>query len=402
MNVKLIGNNSQMNTDMKKIILLLSALLALAACKHTEAPGYIVQVSLGGWHSPDYSADQIVARIDSVSRMIPVQKVIIGWSIDEDIYQVVGAFLHNKGIQMLLWLPVFAETEEMCESEPAVDLWGRIPANYDLAAGEGFRFNCPSSPENAAHVVGIYDKYFADCGFDGVFLDRIRTQSFVSGVGGVLNCGCPLCREKFAAEGVDLEEVKASWEALEDAFFNVSGYRPVGGFSFYNTLTAKYFEAKGHIVSEAVGAIADSLRARGLEIGMDLYAPFMAPFVGQDYEILAQHADFIKPMLYRQTFAPAGMGFEYDLLKAAVPSATGYPYFEMNAEFLDSQLDAMAPYPCAKYPGIEINYREGVVPTSPEYVTESLEHVMAHHFDGAVLSWNIMETPDAHIAVLGK
>lgn len=38
MNVKLIGNNSQMNTDMKKIILLLSALLALAACKHMEAP----------------------------------------------------------------------------------------------------------------------------------------------------------------------------------------------------------------------------------------------------------------------------------------------------------------------------------------------------------------------------
>ena len=107
-------------------------------------------------------------------------------------------------------------------------------------------------------------------------------------------------------------------------------------------------------------------------------------------------------MLYRQTFAPAGMGFEYDLLKAAVPSATGYPSFEMNAEFLDSQLDAMVPYTCAKYPGIEINYRAGVVPTSPEYVTESLQHVMAHHFDGAVLSWNIMEAPDAHIAVLGK
>ena len=390
---------------MKKILLLL-ALLPLLACqsKRTEAPapGYIVQVSLGGWHAPDYTAEQIIARIDSVAQMIPVRKVIIGWSLDSSIYKEVGAFLHGKGIQMLLWLPVFAETEEVCDNQPAVDLWGRIPANYDLAAGEGFRFNCPSSPENAVNVVGIYDTYFADCGFDGVFLDRIRTQSFVSGVGGVLNCGCPLCQEKFAAEGVDLEEVKASWEALGDAFFNVTGHDPVGSFSFENPLTAKYFEVKGHIVSSGVAAVADSLRARGLEIGMDLYAPFMAPFVGQDYAILAQHADFIKPMLYRQTFAPAGMGFEYDLLKAAVPSATGYPSFEMTAEFLDSQLDAMAPYPCAKYPGIEINYREGVVPTSPEYVTESLQHVMAHHFDGAVLSWNIMEAPDAHIAVLGK
>lgn len=387
---------------MKKFILLLT-LVILASCgKRTETPGYIVQVSLGGWHSPDYSASQIIARIDSVSRMIPVRKVIIGWSVDTSIYKEVGAFLHGKGIQMLLWLPVFAETEEVCENTPAVDLWGRVPANYDLAAGEGFRFNCPSSPENAAGVVGIYDKYFADCGFDGVFLDRIRTQSFVSGVGGVLNCGCPLCREKFAEEGVDLEGVKAEFEAIGDAFFNVSEYTPEEGFTFENELAADYFRAKGHIVSGAVGAIADSLSARGLEIGMDLYAPFMAPFVGQDYAILSQHADFIKPMLYRQTFAPAGMGFEYDLLRAAVPSATGYPEFEMDAAFLDSQLDAIAPYPCGKYPGIEINYREGVVLTSPEYVTESLQHVMAHHFDGAVLSWNIMEAPDAHIDVLGK
>ena len=387
---------------MKKFILLLT-LVILASCgKRTEAPGYIVQVSLGGWHTPDYTAEQIIARIDSVAQMIPVQKVIIGWSLDTSIYQEVGAFLHGKGIRMLLWLPVFAETEEVCDNTPAVDLWGRIPANYDLTAGEGFRFNCPSSTENAAGVVGIYDKYFADCGFDGVFLDRIRTQSFVSGVGGVLNCGCPLCREKFAAEGVDLEEVRAEFEAVGDAFFNVTSFDPAVGPVFANPLAASYFCAKGHIVSSGVASVADSLRSRGLEIGMDLYAPFMAPFVGQDYAILSQHADFIKPMLYRQTFAPAGMGFEYDLLKAAVPSATGYPSFEMSAEFLDSQLDAMAPYPCAKYPGIEINYRSEVVPTSPEYVTESLQHVMAHHFDGAVLSWNIMEAPDAHITVLGK
>ena len=52
---------------------------------------------------------------------------------------------------------------------------------------------------------------------------------------------------------------------------------------------------------------------------------------------------------------------------------------------------------CGKYPGIEINYREGIAPTSPEYVRESLEAVMRHGFDGAVLSWNIMEAPDAHI-----
>ena len=390
---------------MNKVVLFFVGLMALMGCqqqqKQQEA-GYIVQVSLGGWHSPDYSAEQIIGRIDTVSQLIPVQKVIIGWSQDKDIYRRLGEYLHDKGIRMLLWLPVFAETEEVCENSPAVDLWGQVPSNYDLAAGEGFRFNCPSDPKNAANVVGLYDQLFSDCGFDGVFLDRIRTQSFVSGVSGVLGCGCPLCVERFAAEGVDIEAVKAEFEAKGDAFFSVSSYEPTAGFCFENPVAAAYFKAKGHVVSASVAAIADSLRSRGLEVGMDLYAPFMASFVGQDYAILADHADFIKPMLYRQTFAPAGMGFEYDLLRKAVPDAKGYPDLKMDVEFLHSQLKAMEPYACGKYPGIEINYRPVVAPTSPEYISESLKAVLSHGFDGAVLSWNIMQAPLSHLEPLNQ
>ena len=384
---------------MKRLVFLAALLLAFACGKEKETD-YIVQVSLGGWNSPDYTAEQIISRLDTVSQLIPVGKVIIGWSLDKEIYRQVGSFLHGKGIQMLLWLPVFAETEEMCENKPAVDLWGRIPANYDLTAGEGFRFNCPSDPENAANVVALYDKYFSDCGFDGVFLDRIRTQSFVSGVGGVLNCGCPACTERFAAEGVDLAAVREAYEQKGDDFLSVTGYSPETGFVFADPLAADFFRAKGHIVSGAVAAIADNFRKRGLVVGMDLFAPFMAPFVGQDYAILSQHADFIKPMLYRMTFAPAGMGFEYDLLRKAAPGATGYPDFKMDVAFLNSQLQAMEACPCAKYPGIEINYRADIAPTSPAYVTESLDAVREKGFDGLVLSWNIMEAPDAHFACL--
>lgn len=390
---------------MRKLFFVLLGLVALAACNTQPEPakaGYVVQVSLGGWHSPDYTAEQIIGRIDTVAALIPVEKVIIGWSVEPELYKTVGEHLHAKGIDMLLWLPVFAETEEVCDNVPAVDLEGNIPANYDLAAGEGFRFNCPSNPQNAANVVAVYDSLFRDCGFDGVFLDRIRTQSFVSGVSGVLSCGCPICAERFAAEGIDLDEVREAWDVAGDAFFSVKGYAPATGFKFENPVAERFFRAKGHIVSGAVAAVADSLRSRGLSVGMDLYAPFMAPFVGQDYDILSRHADFIKPMLYRQTFAPAGMGFEYDLLKKAVPEAEGYPEFAMDVAFLDSQLEAMEPYPCAKYPGLEINYREGIVPTSPAYVTESLDAILRHGFEGAVLSWNIMEAPEAHVACLGK
>ena len=385
---------------MKKIALLIIGLMTLLACQKQQEAGYIVQVSLGGWHSSDYTAEQIIGRIDTVSQQIPVEKVIIGWSDNKEIYRQVGEYLHEKNIRMLLWLPVFAETEEMCQNTPAVDLWGKVPANYDLAAGESFRFNCPSDPQNIANVIAIYDQHFSDCGFDGVFLDRIRTQSFVSGVNGVLSCGCPLCVERFAKESVDIQQVKAEYEAKGDSFFSVRGYSTADGFCFDNPIAANFFKAKGHVVSNSVAAIADSLRQRGLEVGMDLYAPFMAPFVGQDYSILAAHADFIKPMLYRQTFAPAGMGYEYDLLHKALPAAQGYTSFKMDVDFLNTQLKAMTPYSCDKYPGIEINYKKDVVPTSPEYVAESLKAVQSHGFNGAVLSWNIMEAPLSHLELL--
>ena len=383
---------------MRNCILALTTLALIACTSRQPEPAYIVQVSLGGWNQPDYTARQIIERLDTVTTAIKVKDVIVGWSIRKNIYQEVGEYLHGKGIGMYLWLPVFAETEEVCANTPSVDIWGQEPASFDLTAGEGFRFNCPSNPENAARVVAIYDRFFAECGFDGVFLDRIRTQSFVGGVSGVLSCGCPQCEARFLAQGVSLKDVRDAWEADGDAFLSVTGYTPKDGFRFEHPLAESFFQAKGKVVSGAVAAIADSLRSRGLSVGMDLYAPFMAPFVGQDYSILAAHADFIKPMLYRQTFAPAGMGFEYDLLRQAVPGAAGYPAFTMDVAFLESQLEAMRAYPCAKFPGIEINYREGVAPTTPTYVNESLKAVGRFGFDGAVLSWNIMEAPLEHLA----
>ena len=389
---------------MKRVAYILFAvvvLLGIQGCKGTaKDQDYIVQVSLGGWHNPGYTAEEIIDRLEEVTSQINVSKVIIGWSIEPEIYQKVGDYLHAKNIAMLLWLPVFAETEEMCSSTPAVDLEGNIPANFNLTEGEAFLFSCPSDPENARNIISIYDQYFSGAGFDGVFLDRIRTQSFVGGVSGVLSCGCPICAEAYKNEGVDLAEVAQEYDLQADHFFDVEGYTPADGFTFKNPLAAKYFRAKGHIVSGAVAAIADSLRKRVGTIGMDLYAPFMSQFVGQDYAILSRHADFIKPMLYRKTNAPAGMGFEYALLKQALPNAEGYPEIAQDLDFLNSQLQAMEPYQTGKYPGLEINYRQGVAETSAEYVRESAQAIAQHGFNGAVLSWNIMEAPDAHIQAL--
>lgn len=375
-------------------------LLGLCSCEKANSssePKYIVQVSFGSFSDQYYRTEDVIARLEEVSEKIPLEKVLIGWSLDAEPYKQIGEFLHSKGIEMILYLPLFSEMEAISAGPEAVDLWGKEPPLYGRG---GFRFKCPTNHQIPEDLISTYEKYLADVPFDGVFLDRIRTQSFVGGVSGVLNCGCELCAARYAEKGVDLELVKAEYEAKGDEFFNVSGYEPKSGFSFTDSIASAFFKAKGEIVSESVSRVADYFHSKGMIVGLDLYAPLMSQFVGQDYAYLAEHCDFIKPMLYRCTYAPAGISYEYDLLRQSIPQAKGYPDFNWDADFLRGQLDAIADLPCAKYPGIEIVYNEKIAPTDKEYIEESLRIVFEYGYEGAVVSWDIMVVPDDHIRCL--
>lgn len=389
---------------MNKLFLALAlALPCLLSCKqkseHTDF-GYIVQVFTGGWNNQNYDTSAIIDRLDALSDEIPIKRVIIGWNLNPEPYRQIGEFLHGKGIEMFIWLPVFSEIGGLADCSPAVDLWGNAPASYALQEGEDFTFFCPSSKGNIDIFISIYEKYFSDCGFDGVFIDKIRSQSFVAGVSGILSCGCATCTARFAELGVNLDDVKAAWETKGDDFFSVSSFDPTEGFTFSDSLLDSFLKAKADIISESVGQICDYFHAKGMLVGMDLYAPLMAQFVGQDYVRLSEKADFIKPMLYRKTEAPAGIGFEYELLKKSIPAAEGYPEITTGIDFLNEQIGYVSKASCEKYPGIEINYREDIARTDPEYIRESIGAVKAAGFSGAVLSWDVMLAPDTHIECL--
>ena len=388
---------------MKKIIFaLLCAAVCLVSCNANKGrePGYIVQVSIGDWHGCHYAPDDVIARIEEVSRIIPIEKVMVGWCLDREPYRKIGEYLKKKGIQFILYLPVYSEIEDMFEARPAVDLWGNLPPEELMSQVSGFRFNCPTDPETYSGITRIFEKNFEDLGFDGVFLDRIRTQSFVGGVSGAFECGCPECAQEYKKLGVDLNAVRDEYERLGEKFFSVEGYTPENGFKFVSPVAESYFKAKGAVVSSEVCRLADYFRNRGLIVGFDLFAPVVAQFVGQDYRLLAAHCDFIKPMLYRITDAPAGIGYEYDLVRKSVPGAEGYEPLVMNLEFLKGQLDAMKDLPCKIYPGIEINRSGDIVNSTPEYLVESIGLLLQNDCDGAVLSWNIMQAPDENINAL--
>lgn len=362
----------------------------------------ILQVFTGFRRTSAFHAEKIIDRIEAFASVNQVDKIIIGWCTDKSVYREVGSFLHNAGIQMLLWLPVFSGTIGNTRPDQAKDLFGRpfpIPRTEDEAS---FHFVCPSSGRNIRIVENTYEEFFSDCGFDGVFLDRIRGRSFAAGVPGVLSCGCERCSKAFLEKGVDIDKVRELYDNLGDAFFDIASWPADGAFVLENPAAQRFLTAREEIIAEAVIELTGYFRNRGLIVGLDLFAPVISRLVGQNYALITKDADFIKPMLYRRTNAPAGIGYEYSLFDRQVPEARGKITLSLNRAFLDSQLRAIRSLPCEKYPGIEINYDRELVKTDDGYIRESLAAVREHGFDGATLCWNIMTAPDGHIVTVEK
>ena len=358
---------------------------------------YVLQICTGAWDTSNYATQDIIERIRAISTRVPTDKVIIGWSTDASLYQEVGSFLHSQGIQMILWLPCFSEISGIADPDETLDIFGNEIITPLRQPGEDFVFCCPTSPHNIQIVESLYEEHFADCGFDGVFLDKIRGQSFVAGVSGVLSCGCERCQKAFLERGVNLEDVRSLYEERGDAFFDMRSYPASGEFKLEEPTAQRFFEAKEDIIAAAVTELCSYFKGKGLIVGLDLFAPLVSRFVGQNYALITNSADFIKPMLYRRTEAPAGIGYEYALFEKYAPAAKKPAAPAMDRTFLDTQLEAVSKASCERYPGIEINYLESIARTNPSYIRESLSAVREFGFEGVALCWNVMEAPDEHI-----
>lgn len=237
--------------------------------------------------------------------------------------------------------PVFSETGLLKPVKRLLDDEGCEVKSYQLKEGENFEFYCPNESVNLKSFMEIYDERFADIPFDGVFLDKIRYGAFSNGRNGVFSCFCPKCQAEYEKAGIDTAALQKEMKLVktEDAVYQetplgITGYEK-GRYHFRNPVWEKFFSYKNKRICETLKPVIGEFHKRGLDVGVDTFSPFTSYFAGQDIDELGKMADFVKPMMYRITNAPAGLPWESESLFKETLSQ-GSTYEPAKKRFLKS------------------------------------------------------------------
>lgn len=378
----------------------------------------VLQIFTGGYNETEVTYEQIENKLKPLLESLSVSKVIMGWSINRELYQKTKRLLEKYAVEYYLWIPVFSESGLLKPTATLQDYEGREVKSYSLKAGENFEFYCPNQPQNIDSFKQIYDEYFSQIGFDGVFLDKIRYGSFSNGLSGVFNCFCPECMKRYQEDGIDVDrlikemsDVTMGQNGYEEKPFKIIDYKD-GKYKFSEDIWEKYFMEKSKFIYEALEKVTLYFREKNMKIGMDTFSPFMGYFVGQDVERLKSLTDFMKPMMYRITMAPAGLPFEYmnfikETTKENVESISqqfnqiidskGSINHKFDMDFVKAELSYITDLSIPTYCGIEVNRIEEIAPVSPEYIRENLVNLEETQINGYVLSWDLLSAPEENI-----
>ncbi len=370
-----------------------------------------LQIFAGGYLEEAPSFERVRAVLEPLLQQITVERLIVGWSIKSDLYLKIIDFVKPYGCEVFLWLPVLSETGLLKPVKRLIDDEGKEVTSFQLKDGENFEFYCPNQLENFEGFLEIYDEYFSKIPFDGVFLDKIRYGSFSNGKSGVFNCFCPQCRLDYEKEGISAEElvremkkIRLGKESYQHSPLGIKKYEH-GKYLFENPIWEKFFSYKQKKISQYLKNIIEEMRSRGLKVGLDTFSPFTAYFSGQDVAELAKMADFVKPMMYRITKAPAGLLWESEqLLQETLIGSENEKFYELleinyesdtpfDREFVKKELIMLADEGACLYPGIEVNRIADIAETTPDYIQENVEMLSELPVKGMVLAWDILSAP---------
>ena len=377
------------------------------------------QIYTGSGAGRNITRDKILNRLPESNYL---DSLIVGWSENTDIYRELRYYTKQEGIKLWLWYPVFSEHATQGEFHQQVNIRTGEPFGAKVFDGdETFDFCCPSQARIPDELLTIYDDIYSAGEFDGVFLDRIRYPSMTMGLEALFGCSCEDCLAWFETKGLPKAEIAACYGRLErriedqdcDNPMGIESYQN-GTYTFSDPVLSKLLILRCERISSILQELSDGFRKRELLVGMDLFAPFLSTFVGQDYLALGAMSDFAKPMLYRNTYTPAGIFFELDAMAKALSGGNAQTFQRRRSflqevlglhgngmTFLRRELDALR-YFSHKLraedrfiPGIEIHTVRESPPVCCNSIRETVRTLEEAGFQSRVACWDILCADDS-------
>lgn len=387
--------------------------------------------------------DNLKKKLATAKEALNLDALMIWSDINKKVLDLVRKICKDFRIKTYLWYPILADIPGFkIEQEQSVETFDGL-CGYDKNScwdklGEGeedFLFLCPNDEEHIRRIFDQYQNKIKESGFDGVFLDRIRFPSPSNGFEALFSCFCKSCLNKFYNNyGEDLKGYRNQAKTVFKKFktIDVNYLQTCQSFSdiIIRDNLKKFYDFRKQNIYQVLKMFTDKAKQMGKLVGVDLFAPSLAPLVSQDYQLLAKTCDWIKPMIYCHTSSPAGLPLELycfmraildinpaldegqlireisrimgvdlptqinDLLKNGVSENIIYIEMQKIKEFsLPEKVDI--------YVGLEAVQIPKVCNIDKNILKKYLESVVKADAKGIVLSWNLLKIPDENLKLAG-
>ncbi len=387
--------------------------------------------------------DNLKKKLVTAKETLNLDALIIWSDINKKDLDLVRKICRDFKIKTYLWYPILADIpgfkvrwEQSVETFDGLRGYGKNGRWDKLGKGEeDFLFLCPNDEQNIRRIFDQYQNKIKESGFDGVFLDRIRFPSPSDGFEALFSCFCKSCLNKFYNNyGEDLEGYQNQVKTVFKNFktIDVNYLQTCQSFSdiIIRDRLKKFYDFRKQNIYQVLKMFADKAKQMGKLVGVDLFAPSLAPLVSQDYQLLAKTCDWIKPMIYCHTSSPAGLPLElYCFIRAILDINPALDEGQLIREIsriigvdLPTQIDKLLkngvseniicsemqkikefnlPEKVDTYVGIEAVQMPGLCNITEKILKKYLKSVIEADIKGMVLSWDLLKIPDENLKIVG-
>jgi len=387
--------------------------------------------------------DNLKKKLATAKEALDLDALMIWSDINKKDFYLVRKICTDFKIKTYLWYPILADIpgfkvrwEQSAETFDGLHGYGKNGRWDKLGEGpEDFLFLCPNDEEHIRRIFDQYQSKIVESGFDGVFLDRIRFPSPSNGFELLFSCFCKFCLEKFYTKySEDLENYRYQVKAVFEKFktIDINYLRTCQSLSdmIIQGNLEKFYDFRKQNIYQVVKIFADKAKQMGKLVGVDLFAPSLAPLVSQDYRLLAKTCDWIKPMIYCHTSGPAGLPLElYCFMRAILNINPALDEGRFTREIsriigvdLPNQLNDLLKDGVSEniiysemqrikeldltesvniYVGLEAAQIPGLCNITEKILKKYLESVAEADAKGMVLSWDLLKIPDENLKIVG-